>query len=268
MKLLVQSDDFGITRAVTDGILHGIKHGIIRNTGLFVNMESSEYAAKFIKDYPVVCFGIDVNLVTGRPVSDPLLIPDLVDEQGKFIKSTARFASNKKVDNEGFVTIFEVDPYPYDQVLVEVENQVKKYLELTGKKPEYLHGHSLITPNIVKALRAMGEKYNIVLTFDHLQALKVNYVPSEWNIKPVFSMEKQMVTDVEENVLNVLPSIKEHDVSVLICHAGYIDDELFDYSTYTIIRNKDLKMTTSDRIKEWLDVNQVELITHRDLRKE
>ena len=38
MKLLVQSDDFGITPAVSCGILEAIKKGIVRNTGLFANM--------------------------------------------------------------------------------------------------------------------------------------------------------------------------------------------------------------------------------------
>ena len=42
MKLLVQSDDYGITRAVSRGIIHGIKNGVIRNTGLFANMPWSE----------------------------------------------------------------------------------------------------------------------------------------------------------------------------------------------------------------------------------
>ena len=37
-KLLVQSDDYGISPAVSAGIIYGITHGIIRNNGAFVNM--------------------------------------------------------------------------------------------------------------------------------------------------------------------------------------------------------------------------------------
>ena len=44
--LLFQSDDYGITNGVSDGILYGIKNGVVRNTGLFVNMAHSE------KDHP------------------------------------------------------------------------------------------------------------------------------------------------------------------------------------------------------------------------
>ena len=34
MKLLLQSDDYGISRAVARGIVYGIDQGLIRNTGL------------------------------------------------------------------------------------------------------------------------------------------------------------------------------------------------------------------------------------------
>ena len=53
MKLLTQSDDYGFTRGVTCGILDAIENGVVRNTGLFVNMPESEHAASFIQDYPV-----------------------------------------------------------------------------------------------------------------------------------------------------------------------------------------------------------------------
>ena len=50
MKLLTQSDDYGFTRGVTCGILDAIENGVVRNTGLFVNMPESEHAASFFQD--------------------------------------------------------------------------------------------------------------------------------------------------------------------------------------------------------------------------
>ena len=67
-KLIFQSDDYGISDAVTDGILKGIERGIICQTGLFVNMPSSERAARLIKDKRNVAVGIDINLVAGFSV--------------------------------------------------------------------------------------------------------------------------------------------------------------------------------------------------------
>ena len=62
-KILFQGDDFGFTRGVTLGIVDSIDRGVLRNTGLFANMPSAEFAVSFMKDRPQVCFGIDFNLV-------------------------------------------------------------------------------------------------------------------------------------------------------------------------------------------------------------
>ena len=89
-KILFQGDDFGFTRGVTLGIVDSIDRGVLRNTGLFANMPSAEFAVSFMKDRPQACFGIDFNLVAGPSVSDPKDIPHLVVENGNFLKSGLR----------------------------------------------------------------------------------------------------------------------------------------------------------------------------------
>lgn len=125
MKLLTQSDDYGFTRGVTCGILDAIENGVVRNTGLFVNMPESEHAASFIQDYPQVCFGIDFNIVSGDPVSDPELLPDLVDQDGHFIRSTVKMADPRFGKEE---------LWPYEQVLTELRAQLKHFVRLAGSR--------------------------------------------------------------------------------------------------------------------------------------
>ena len=171
MKLLFQSDDFGLTEGVTLGIVKGIKEGIVRNTGLFVNTNASEFAASFIKDYPETCFGLDVNLVAGKPISNPKDVPSLVDDNGNFIKSTERYKNGKIVGNKmnGIAIEFEEEPYNYDEVYLEMENQLNKFIDLVGKKPEYIHPHSLVTPATLKAFREISKKYELKFSIDTLE---------------------------------------------------------------------------------------------------
>lgn len=49
MKLLVQSDDYGITEAGAHGAIKAIKDGIVRNTGFFSNMPWAEYCLELIR---------------------------------------------------------------------------------------------------------------------------------------------------------------------------------------------------------------------------
>lgn len=264
-KLLIQSDDYGLTDAVSKGILYAIEHGVIRNTGLFVNMEHAKDAAECIKNLDV-CLGIDINLVAGKPISDPKLIPNLVDENGYFLSSRHQLKTNKVISVEGVVTQFEQDPYPYDEVILETENQLKKFIELTGKLPEYFHPHSLCTPNTEKAAKAIAEKYQIYWTADLMGNPKYKQLPGTISLSKDVSMEAQINQDVEKDVLEIaLPTLKEGEIGYYICHCGYVDYDLFVHSSLTLRRAKDLAAMISPKVKEYLIQNEIELITYRDL---
>lgn len=267
MKLLFQSDDYGITEGVTLGILKGIEKGLVRNTGLFVNTESSKFAASKIKDYLEVDFGLDINLVAGKPISNPEDVKSLVDENGDFIKSTDRYKNNKikSKSKTGVIVEFEEDPYKYEEVLLEMENQLKKYIELVGKKPAYIHPHSLVTPTTLKAFREIAKKNNLKFSMDLLKKNEFYSVSSDWNIKPIFKTEDQKNTNVEKNILDEVDEILKHEKSVLICHCGYVDAKLLELSSYNLIRVRDLEMATSKTLIKILEDNDVELIRYRDL---
>ena len=265
MKLLFQADDFGLCESTACGILKGIREGVIRNTGLFVNMPASEYSAKLIKDVKNVCLGIDFKLVAGKPVSDPVLVPSLVDAKGDFIPSGERMKKMKSL-SDTMRADFETDPYPYDETVLEIENQLKRFIELVGRKPGYLHGHSLITNNIVKAIQAMSEKYEIPVSFNVWKEKELYMLPCEWTPKP-FPIEQQLATNVEANLMSVLPQVLDHELNVFVCHAGFAEEELFKYSSYTIIRLKDLAAATSPDVKKFIEMNQIELITYDDLKE-
>ena len=184
MKLLTQSDDYGFTRGVTCGILDAIENGVVRNTGLFVNMPESEHAASFIQDYPQVCFGIDFNIVSGDPVSDPELLPDLVDQDGHFIRSTVKMADPRFGKEE---------LWPYEQVLTELRAQLKHFVRLAGQPPEYLHGHSISrsSPAYIRAIRTLSEESGVPYSADCHKKVNMYWAANGYNTKP-FTVEKQL----------------------------------------------------------------------------
>ena len=265
IQLLFQSDDFGISEGVTLGIVKGIKEGLIRNTGLFVNMNSSEFAAEFIPQFPECAFGLDVNVVTGMPISDPLKVPSLIDENGYFIRSQVRF--NDKSDNdtkERSSVELPSDPFEYDELLIEMEAQYNRFIELVGHKPDYIHPHSVISPKIIKAFRAIANKYDLKFSIDFSEKNGFYSLPTDWNIKPLFKVEDQLKTNVEKLVIEELSKSLEHKRIGLICHAGFVDDDLLNVSSYSLIRARDLHMATSDSLKKFIKDNNIELVTYKD----
>jgi chitin disaccharide deacetylase len=267
MKLLFESDDYGISEGVTCGILRGIRQGLIRNTGLFVNMPGSEFAVEQIKQYPQCCLGIDFNLVSGYPISDPARVTALVRPSGEFFTSTEMRMKARAVPGSSMNEVMEEDPYPFDQTLLEIENQYLRFVKLTGKKPGYLHGHSFVTQNILNAITVVSEKYQVPASFSLWEKLNMHFITNTWNVKP-FPVELQLNTNVEEHVLQVIPEVLDHDLSILICHAGFVDEDLFHHSTFTIIRQKDLQMACSPRLAAYLEEHQVKLVTYGELDQE
>ena len=137
-KLLLRADDLGYSEAVNYGIEKSIRQGLIRSLGVMVNMPATLHGVDLIKDCDIA-LGVHVNICAERPLSDPALIPSLVDENGHFKSSqTYRSAS------EDFVV--------FEEVIIEIEAQYHRFQELFGRKPDYFEGHAVARLISSKAL--------------------------------------------------------------------------------------------------------------------
>lgn len=259
MKLLTQGDDFGFTRGVTLGIVDAIDRGVLKNTGLFANMPSAEFAVSFMKDRPHVCYGIDFNIVSGPSCADPKLIPHLVDENGQFIRSGVRTKDPRWQSEQGRREMF-----PIEEVNIELRAQFNRFIELTGKKPGYLHAHSISSEPYVEVIRALSKENGIPFTKD-LFAEKVTMLPFTSGKSKVFNPEEQLNKDSIRWVLDNEGLLLNSEYSVIVAHPGYVDAELLGLTTLSLERSKDAQMYMSDEIKNWIKDNNIELITYYDL---
>lgn len=267
-KLLLQGDDFGFTRGVTLGIVDSIDRGVLRNTGLFANMPSAEFAVTFMKDRPQACFGIDFNLVSGPCCADPKSIPHLVDEEGNFIRSGVRTRDPRWQSVEGRAELF-----PYDEVRTEIRAQYARFIELTGRKPEYLHEHSISSENYRKAIHELSVEEDIPFSSEILEKLNMNgpshqlFLKNAASMKKVFDPNDQLNKDTVAQFFSIADMMLENGQSSFICHPGYVDAELLTLTTLSLERSKDAQMMMSEKVAEWIRENNVELITYRDLKK-
>lgn len=268
MKLLVQGDDFGFTKAVTLGIIDAIENGVLRNTGLFTNMPDAVLAAEFIKKNTTACFGIDFNIVSGPSVSDPKTIPALVDENGEFIRSGVRLKDPRFATVEGRLEMF-----PYDQVYREIRAQYDRFVELTGKKPGYLHGHSLGHENYDKAIHQVSQEEGVPYSsdikrqfgFHSLHDLMGGRPKDPSKTKKEFNPADQLNKHPFDNVLKNQDYLLESEYAEVGGHPGFVDAKLLSLTTLSLERLRDHEMMVSDEFKQWIKDNNVELITYYDL---
>ena len=71
-RLIINADDFGFSRSVTDGIIHAHSHGILTSTTLMTTMPDCDRAMDIARSHPQLGVGIHLCLTQGTPRSGPL----------------------------------------------------------------------------------------------------------------------------------------------------------------------------------------------------
>jgi predicted glycoside hydrolase/deacetylase ChbG (UPF0249 family) len=84
-RLIINADDFGWSRSITDGILRAHRDGIVTSTSLLANQPASEYAISQLPGVPKLGVGIHLNLCSGAPVLPAEQVPSLVGGDGNFL---------------------------------------------------------------------------------------------------------------------------------------------------------------------------------------
>jgi predicted glycoside hydrolase/deacetylase ChbG (UPF0249 family) len=83
-RLIVNADDFGMSRGISDGILRAHHFGFLTSASLMVNMPGTDYALERLLAAPALSVGIHLNICRGKPISPARDAPSLVDASGDF----------------------------------------------------------------------------------------------------------------------------------------------------------------------------------------
>ena len=261
MKLIAQSDDYGITPACALGALEAIRHGMIRNTGLFANMPWAKECVNEITPFlDQIAFGIDLNASTGPSLLGHDGVPALTHEDGMFYGSR----ENRAMDNDenGHDHLSSVA----DQLEAEFDAQIQMYIKLVGHKPDYIHNHAYGTATTMAVSQKLAAKYHCIWTDSLTKRDKVANAGMGWyqfDGGPEKQLKEDMISYLVEDKGSMLSSGKEY--GYLVCHCGYADARIFALSSFNTCRVKDLEAVTSPEVLKWMKDNNIELVTFRDL---
>lgn len=259
MKLLVQSDDYGITPAAACGVIEGISNGIIRNTGLFANMPWASECVEMIYPYlDKIAFCIDLNASTGFSLLGYDKEPSLCHEDGSFLTSR----ENRALDTDDN----DHDHVNYEETYLEFEAQIRRFVDLTGRLPDYFHSHAYGTKTTHKVIDDLADKYHRIHVLPFMASLGSPYAKLNW-VK-MGEPTIQVQSDLKSYLLNDEAGFLKKELGYLVTHCGYVDSTLMKLSSFNLVRMKDLEALTCDEVKQWVRDNQIELITFKDILKE
>ncbi len=246
-QIIIRADDLGYCEAVNYGIAKTVKEGLIRSVGLMPNMPYSQHGADLIKGYGV-CLGQHTNICVGRPVSDPKRIPSITTETGEF-KSSRDYRSAEK----DFVVL--------DEVVIEIEAQYEAFKQLTGQEPQYFEAHAVASENLSKGLEIVAERHHLpLLLFSATEPIPFRnsiLIPSMEDVLPDYDPYEALKR-------HALRDYREHEIPMFVTHPGFLDWYILQKSSLTVNRTKETAMLCDPSIREWLDEQNIEVITFND----
>jgi chitin disaccharide deacetylase len=141
-RLIVNADDWGLTRGVSEGILAAHRHGIVTSTTVLATAALDAELVSRLRDSGLGA-GLHVNLTLGTPLTRG---KSLTDGHGRFVRD-ARHAAARATAAD---------------VRAEVEAQVAKFTKTFRRAPTHLdsHHHVGLHPPVrevvLEAARALG----------------------------------------------------------------------------------------------------------------
>jgi chitin disaccharide deacetylase len=142
-RLIVNADDFGLTRGVSAGILAAHRQGIVTSTTVLVTAGLDREQVTAARGSGIG-LGIHLNLTLGKPLTRG---SSLVDGDGKFVRDVRRATARAQAKH----------------VEVELEAQADKFLSLFKKPPTHLdtHHHAGLYSPAREAVLALARELGI-----------------------------------------------------------------------------------------------------------
>ena len=255
IKLIFNADDFGYSRAVNLGIVDAHQLGIVTSTTLMANMLGFDHAVLLAKENPELGIGVHLTLTCGKPLLDDVLT--LVNEAGNFKHLSFYKKKGFKVSE--------------DELFREWEAQIKKVIN-SGIKVTHLdsHHHTHTFGMNQKIAIDLAKKYKLPLRFNYsLEAdvMHTDYFESEFDIIGE-SQNQKFLEMLEIKLVEFNEKIKNYQTVEVMCHPAYLDDSIYEGSSYTIQRMKQVTFLTQSKFANDLKNNTDIILCNYNIFKE
>lgn len=252
VRLLFRADDLGYSETVNYGIEKTVRQGLIGSVGVMPNMPAAIHGLQLLEGTGV-CLGQHTNICLGKPCADPARIPSLLDENGNLKSSRAYREAWKK--GERFTVL--------DEMVLEIEAQYQRFVELTGIQPAYFEGHAVLSHHLQQGLAIVAERHGLKYSDMFPGDETGRFAGKPIAACAMHSMEPDY--DLWQALRDAVDKARTDMPNVFVCHPGYLDAFLLRSSSLTVNRTKEVEMLCDPAVARWLRQQDVELIRYSDL---
>lgn len=150
-KLIINADDFGLTKRISDAIIEVYKAGNLSSTTLMINMPGTDYAIGLAKENSELGIGLHFNITEGKSMIGD---SSVTNREGSFI---GKIPINKKVS---------LSKVNLDDIETELLAQYE-YLEQSGipithiDSHQHIHMNPKVFPLVADFAKSKGVKIRI-----------------------------------------------------------------------------------------------------------
>lgn len=150
-QLILNADDFGLTKGVNDGIVRVHHEGILTSATLMANGAAFDHAVELALANPSLGVGCHLVLAGGKSVAPPREIPSLADSQGWLPASLAALVARVSA---GAIRRTDIEK--------ELRAQIEK-IGRAGISPTHLdtHKHTHAHPRVLESLARVAQETGI-----------------------------------------------------------------------------------------------------------
>ncbi|MBN2085332.1 MAG: ChbG/HpnK family deacetylase [Anaerolineales bacterium] len=270
-RLIINADDYGLTRGVSQGIRYAFSCGAIASTTAMMNMPGSAKDVEIAKrDTPYLPIGIHLTLTAGRPVTPAEKIPTLVDGEGRFL---ARNSFLAKLDG--------IQP---EEAGLEFRAQIEA-LQALDVRPDHLDSHhfvSYLSPALLAQMLRLAEEFKLPVRppaaddaemgalfpglSDTVTAFLKAGAREEIRRASIPTADRLFLTFYDKTATQkhltwILGSLPD-GVSEIMCHPGMSDGDLRAASDYAEERGYELNVLTESGLPGILRQREIDLVSY------
>jgi len=211
-RLIVNADDWGLSRGVSEGILAAHRHGIVSSTTVLATADLDREQVARLRDSGLGV-GLHVNLTLGAPLTRGR---SLVDGAGRFVRDARRAAARVSAAD----------------VRAEVQAQVERFESALKRRPTHLdsHHHVGLHPPVRDVVLEVARELDVAVRSQNAE-IRGRVRSARLRTPDHFFGESgpdaYWSPDRTVRHLRELPA----GVSEFMCHPGWVDAELA-YSRY------------------------------------
>lgn len=232
--LIVNADDFGLSKGQNYGIIDSFRHGVVTSATALVNGQAIEHAVQLSREQPKLAVGLHFVLTLGKPLTP---LPGL--------------ARNGQL-GKGIWQMAESGTLPLEEIAQELASQYQRFVDLFGREPTHLdsHHHVHMIPQLFPLVAKFAAQQGVALRIDRQTVFREEDLPLTLRSSQGFSSEfygDEVSDALFLQALDASSARGEPSVEIM-CHPAFIDN-IIRQSSYCDPRLAELEVLTSPSLK-------------------